>query len=175
MAGMKKQVLHTIGYEGVSIDAFLEAVERAGVQILIDVRDVPISRKKGFSKSKLSDALQECGIDYLHLKGLGDPKPGRIAAREGRIADFKKIFKAHMRSEVAQFDLEKAIGAARNRIACLMCFEKEHIHCHRCFVAEKMAKKLNFELVHLSVDVAYASDPRLGRKHSRNGTPIYVG
>ena len=61
------------------------------VKLLIDVRDVPISRKPGFSKTSLAQGLADAGIGYLHLKGLGDPKPGRIAAREGRFSDFCRI------------------------------------------------------------------------------------
>jgi uncharacterized protein (DUF488 family) len=61
------------------------------VRLLIDVRELPTSRRKGFAKSALSSALAAADIGYLHLKGLGDPKPGRDAARAGDYAGFLKV------------------------------------------------------------------------------------
>jgi len=69
--------LLTIGYEGCTIDNVLAALREARVGLLIDVRAVPQSRKPGFSKRQLAAGLDEKGIDYLHLQGLGTPKPGR--------------------------------------------------------------------------------------------------
>ena len=88
--------LYTIGYEGAQPADFFDQLLASGVRALIDIRDVPISRKRGFSKNSLREGLAEHSIEYLHLKGLGDPKPGRIAAREGRYSDFRMIFNAHM-------------------------------------------------------------------------------
>ena len=172
---MKNQILHTIGYEGISIEMFLSMLAHAGIDLLIDVRDVPISRKKGFSKNKLAEALNECGVEYLHLKGLGDPKLGRIAAREDRIDDFRRIFKSHMQSSVAKVDLERGIDAARNRFACLMCFEKEHQYCHRCIVAESMAIRGGFKLIHIRPYVAYSSNQKTGRKSTQHGIRAHIG
>jgi uncharacterized protein (DUF488 family) len=148
---MAKLALHTIGYEGSSIADFLATLEAVGVDLVIDVRDVPISRKAGFSKSALSAHLARHEIAYLHLKGLGDPKAGRIAAREGRHDAFRAIFAEHMRSSVAQSDLDRGIEAARGRVACLLCFERDHSACHRQLVAEAMVEKAAFRLVHLGV------------------------
>ena len=105
---------------------------------MIDVREVPISRKKGFSKNALCKHLADVGIDYLHLKGLGDPKPGRVAARAGQFDEFRRIFGAHMKTEVARSDLDRAIKVARANAACLLCFERDHTCCHRCIVANKI-------------------------------------
>src|SRR5260221_14335952 len=90
---MKK--LFKVGYEGSKPSDLFASLQDSGVTLLIDVRDVPISRKPGFSKTSLAQGLEAAGIRYLHLKGLGDPKPGRIAAREGRLSDFRRIFPAH--------------------------------------------------------------------------------
>lgn len=148
---MSRTALHTIGYEGSSIDEFLATLRSAGIDLLIDVRDVPISRKKGFSKSALAAHAASNGIEYLHLKGLGDPKPGRIAAREGRFDDFRRIFGAHLNSDIAQADIKRGIEVAKDRRACLLCFERDHTHCHRCMIAEEMARCGGFRLVHLQV------------------------
>jgi uncharacterized protein (DUF488 family) len=78
--------LFTIGYEGATMGEFLAALQAAGVERLIDVRAVPNSRRPGFSKTPLRNALAEVGIEYVHLRALGTPAAGREAAREGRKA-----------------------------------------------------------------------------------------
>ena len=92
----------TIGYEGASIEEFVTTLKLAEIDVLIDVRDVPISRKRGFSKGALSSTVEAVGIKYLHLRDLGDPKPGREAARRGDVQTFESIFNAHLMRNGAQ-------------------------------------------------------------------------
>ncbi len=92
----------TIGYEGASIEEFVTTLKLAEIDVLIDVRDVPISRKRGFSKGALSSTVEAVGIKYLHLRDLGDPKPGREAARRGDVQTFERIFNAHLMRNGAQ-------------------------------------------------------------------------
>ena len=166
--------LFTVGYEG-SMPSNLFAILRdSGVTLLIDVRDVPISRKPGFSKTALAQGLDGVGIRYLHLKGLGDPKPGRVAAREGRFSDFRRIFAAHMMTTAAQQALSEAVAAASKSIACLLCFEQDHTNCHRCIVAESMARRGRFSLVHLAAAPIVARTSK-GRISSNDRTPAYIG
>ena len=87
-------VIYTIGYEGTDIDRFVASLKAAGVKRIADVRAVPISRKRGFSKKRLSARLKLEGIDYLHFIGLGDPKPGREAARIGQSPLPRNLFTA---------------------------------------------------------------------------------
>jgi uncharacterized protein (DUF488 family) len=162
---MKK--LFTIGYEGTNADDLIGSLRRSGVGLLIDVRDVPISRKRGFSKSALASGLTSAGIDYLHLKGLGDPKPGRVAARQGRYSDFRNIFGAHMRTSAAQQALEDAVLAASRTTACLLCFEHDHTNCHRSIVANSMVKRTRFSVVHLRADSPTAG--RVSKKSFSDG------
>ena len=166
---MAGNLLHTIGYEGSSISDFLNSLKAAGIDRLIDVREVPISRKAGFSKSKLAKFLQDVGIDYLHLKGLGDPKLGRAAAREGRFGDFQEIYTAHLRTEGAKRDIQVAVESAKLGIACLLCFERDHQFCHRELVAKQMADIGGFKIVHLGVRF----EPLIQRKLS--GLASHVG
>src|SRR3569833_4579530 len=84
--------IFTIGYEGATMDEFIGALQRAGVKRIIDVRALPLSRRPGFSKTPLKGALDEAGIEYLHLKALGTPAEGRSAARAGRHADLERIY-----------------------------------------------------------------------------------
>ena len=130
----------TIGYEGVSLDDFITSLIEAGIRQVIDVREMPLSRKRGFSKTALAANLEANDIAYLHLRGLGDPKEGRLAARAGDYAAFQKIFRKHMMSAVARRDLEWAISAAKAVPSVLMCYEREPAGCHRAIVAEAMAK-----------------------------------
>ncbi|WP_315810836.1 DUF488 domain-containing protein [Bradyrhizobium sp. SZCCHNR3107] len=155
---------YTIGYEGSQVEAFAATLRRAGVETLIDVRDVPLSRKPGFSKSALAANLETSGITYVHLKGLGDPKPGREAARAGEYAEFRRIFGRHMKTEFAQRDLAKAAELLRAQPCCLMCFEQDHCNCHRSIVADHLVRQTGLQLYHLSIDSSsrsYAGRPHL--------------
>ncbi len=145
------RTIATIGYEGASISDFVAALKQAKVKIVIDVRELPLSRKKGFSKNQLADFLVSQNILYIHLRGLGDPKEGRIAARAGQFKLFEKIFSSHMKSEVAQRDLEKAIEIVNEKYACLMCYEADHETCHRSIVADHIAEKTGLTINHLAV------------------------
>src|SRR3954447_21338846 len=84
--------IYTIGYEGTTVPEFVAALLKAGVQRIIDVRALPLSRRPGFSKSPLRAALADADIEYVHLKALGTPTEGRTAARAGRYADLVRIY-----------------------------------------------------------------------------------
>lgn len=143
--------LSTIGYEGASITDFVATLLAAGVKQLIDVRELPISRRRGFAKNALSAAVTAAGISYVHLRGLGDPKEGREAARSSDIPKFLRIFTAHMNTEPAQADLVRAVELASQGGACLMCYERSHTECHRNLVAEAISLKLPVSVRHLGV------------------------
>ncbi|MBI4182551.1 MAG: DUF488 domain-containing protein [Proteobacteria bacterium] len=141
---MTETTLSTIGYEGASLDGFVAALKEAGIATLIDVREVPWSRKRGFAKPQLAAALDEAGIDYVHLKGLGTPKPGREAARARRIEDWRAIFARHMETPEFAADLARAAAIARESSSCLMCMERDPARCHRTLVAERLAREHGF-------------------------------
>ncbi|MEM7069020.1 MAG: DUF488 domain-containing protein [Pseudomonadota bacterium] len=149
--------LFTIGYEGAVIDDFVATLLEAGVQVVLDVREVPISRKKGFSKTALKNALFEAGIDYHHFKQLGDPKPGRLAARAGNYDEFRKIYNEHIASDQSQNALTEAIDIAKAQRACLLCFERDPCTCHRSIVLKEMQKAASFTQQHLGVKEGMAN------------------
>jgi uncharacterized protein (DUF488 family) len=131
--------IFTIGYEGATVPEFVTALKQAGVGRVIDVRALPLSRRPGFSKSPLKAALEEAGIDYVHLKALGTPSEGRTAARAGRHADMARIY-------AGQLELPEAIaqGAQMLALACekpsaLLCMEREPAHCHRTLLLKAVA------------------------------------
>jgi uncharacterized protein (DUF488 family) len=143
--------LATIGYEGCTIDGVLGVLRDAGTKLLIDVRAVPQSRKPGFSKRQLAAALDQAGIAYVHLQALGTPKPGRDAVRAGHPERMEVIFRDHMTSDRAQAELAQAKSLARERPACLLCFERDHTTCHRRLVAEMIVGETGQPIVHLVV------------------------
>ena len=150
-AAVTLPALLTIGYEGCTIRDVLGTLRAAGVGLLIDVRAVPQSRKPGFSKRQLAATLDEAGIAYVHLQGLGTPKPGRDAVRAGHPEIMEAIFREHMTSDRAQADLAHARSLAVERRACLLCFERDPACCHRRIVAEMIAGETGQNVAHLAV------------------------
>lgn len=152
--------LATIGYEGAALDDFLATLTTARVRTLIDVRELPISRRAGFAKKALSAALESIGIEYVHLRGLGDPKPGREAARANDHAKFLSIYTAHLRTAVAKGDLAEAVTLSEHGGACLMCYERDPSGCHRKLVAEKISAITGSAVKHLGVKDGIVSGKR---------------
>lgn len=141
--------LLSIGYEGSTVAAVLDALAAARISLLIDVRALAASRKPGFSKRQLAAALDERGIGYVHLRPLGTPKPGRDAVRAGHPERMEAIFRAHMRGDEPQAALAEATALARARRCCLLCFERDPAHCHRRIVAEMIQGKTAQPVKHL--------------------------
>lgn len=143
--------IHTLGYEKTDVAQYVEFLSEAKVQVLVDVRDRPISRKKGFSKKALSEAVEAAGIRYLHVQALGDPKPGRDAARAGQHDLFVEIFTSHMKTDAAQSALAELAVHIQGQKICLTCFERDHTTCHRSIVAAQLAVLTGAEVEHLKV------------------------
>ncbi|WP_338066064.1 DUF488 domain-containing protein [Phenylobacterium kunshanense] len=141
--------LATIGYESAPQARVIETLKAAGVEVLIDVRAVAASRRAGFSKGLLSASLEDAGIEYVHLRALGTPKEGRMAARKGRTAEMRAIFEAHLAEPEAQLQLARAIEIAKARKAALLCYEADHRGCHRSIVVERMQEAEDFSVENL--------------------------
>src|SRR6266567_165816 len=133
--------IYTIGYEGTDIDRLVQALLGESIKVLADVRAVPVSRKKGFSKSALKAALEAAGVQYLHFGNLGDPKPGRIAAQAGLLEEFRAIYAAHLQEANASAALNTLAEVARRNATCLLCFERDPAVCHRTMIAERLARR----------------------------------
>ena len=144
--------LRTIGYEGVTVGAMIARLRRARVGLLIDVRAIASSRKPGFSKTLLAAGLAGEGIRYVHLRGLGTPKEGRLAVRSGHPERMREIFAEHMKSDHAQAGLAHATLLARAEPCCLLCFERDHATCHRSIVAAAIKAETGQAVEHLVVD-----------------------
>ena len=152
--------LYTIGYQGASVEGFIAALKAAGVETLIDVRAVPASRRREFSKRNLAASLEAAGLTYVHLVGLGNPKEGRDAAKAGRLDDYRRIYTAHLDTKAAQQSLTHAAEIAAASPSCLMCLEADPAFCHRSMAASRLAAEWGFEVEHLVGASAKARDQR---------------
>lgn len=144
----KTQPIRTIGYEGRSLADLIEELQADGVDCLVDVRLNPWSRKRGFSKSQLSAALDEFGIEYVHLRELGNPKEIRSLYYEGRIKAGQNKYRKHLLSEGAEA-LEEVAELSRGKSVALLCFERCVDECHRSVIADELARKALPAAVHL--------------------------
>jgi len=131
--------IFTIGYEGTTVPEFIDALQKAGVERLIDVRALPLSRRPGFSKSPLRAALDEVGIEYIHLKSLGTPSEGRTAARAGRHADMARIYAGQLELPEAIAQSAEMLELAKEKPSALLCMEREPEHCHRTLLLKAVA------------------------------------
>jgi uncharacterized protein (DUF488 family) len=132
--------IFTIGYEAATVPDFLAALTSAGVQRVIDVRALPLSRRPGFSKSPLRAALDEAGIEYVHLKALGTPAEGRAAARAGRHSDLDRIYSGQLELPEAMAQSAQMLELAAEKPSALLCFEREPAHCHRTLLLNSVAQ-----------------------------------
>jgi uncharacterized protein (DUF488 family) len=148
---MMQPKVFTIGYEGADVNRFLDTLKDAGVSVLADVRAVALSRKRGFSKSALRDALAGREIGYEHFIKLGTPKEGRQAARAGDGELMRRIYCDEvLATEPAQEAFRDLEALALNGPICLLCFERDPANCHRRVLAQRLAER-GFETVDLSV------------------------
>ena len=132
------QTVYTIGYEGLEIDVFIFALKSVGVKTLADVRALALSRKKGFSKTALKSRLEQEGISYTHFNSLGDPKPGRDAARAGKFDEFREIYTIHLATSGPQAALQDRKNLVKDAPTCLLCFEREPSYCHRRIISDRL-------------------------------------
>ena len=131
--------LFTIGYEAATMAEFLAALQQAGIERVIDIRAVPNSRRPGFSKNPLTNALAEVGIDYVHLRALGTPAEGRAAARAGRQDDLERIYAGQLDLPEAIVQAEQMRELAADKPSALLCYEREPAQCHRSLLIAAVA------------------------------------
>ena len=144
-------MLNTIGYERADLSDFIASLSHASVEILVDVRDRAQSRRKGFSKTALSGALNAAGIEYLHLRELGDPKEGRDAARSGQWDKFLKVYGKVLESDEAKDAMDLIVKLSNEKSVCLLCYERDHTTCHRKCITDEIEKRAGKKARHLGV------------------------
>ena len=137
--------IFTIGYEASTQPDLVAALKAAGVERLIDVRAVPLSRKPGFSKNILANGLAEAGIEYVHLKALGTPPDGREAARKGRHAELERIYAGQLELPEAIVAAAQMRDLAAEKPSALLCFERDPAGCHRTLLLREVAPDAEVE------------------------------
>jgi hypothetical protein len=126
----------SVGYEGKTPQAFIDSLKDQGVQLLVDVRQNPISRKPGFSKRALTELCETNGIEYTHERALGNPKENRDGFRAGDQASIDR-YGVHL-TEVGAEALERLNEVMRSSTIALLCFEADACQCHRTQVIDRL-------------------------------------
>jgi len=139
---LENDTIYTIGYEGMIIEEFIKKLKNANIQQLIDVREIPLSRKNGFSKTILQEKLKEVGITYKHCSELGSPKRIRHQLHQDwNYEAFFKEYKEIIKDEDVQQKIKDVEKDAKMKKTVLLCFEKDYTKCHRRLIAEELKEQ----------------------------------
>lgn len=138
---MPRKRIWTIGYEGHDPESLTHLLRKAGIQRVVDIRELPLSRKRGFSKTAMANGLARAGIGYSHLKALGTPRPVRHAYKAGGSFEaFRDAYLAHLEG-LGPAPLEQLERMAREERVALLCVEHDAHVCHRGVLADVLAKR----------------------------------
>lgn len=138
----------TIGYEAATQASVIAALNDAGVEILADIRYLPLSRRPGFSKASLRAGVEEAGIAYHHIKPLGTPAEGRAAARRGDHAALSRIYAGQLELPEALAAMAELRDLAGEKRVALLCYERDAAECHRRLLIEALLE--DFAVVDLA-------------------------
>ena len=128
----------TIGYEQATQSALVDCLRAAGVQLLADVRYLPLSRRPGFSKTSLGAGLEQAHIAYAHFRHLGTPAEGRAAARRGDHAELERIYTGQLELPEAMAQMAELRAIAEERNVALLCYERRAAECHRSLLFDAL-------------------------------------
>ncbi len=148
---MSGKPLYLIGYEKAGLAEFLATLGAAGVATVVDVRDLPLSRRAGFSKRQLQAGVEAAGMRYLHLRALGTPPEGRAANKRRQWQRFWTIVDDKLATAEAEHALQELAALAAAAPTCLVCYEADWRICHRRRVGEILGARHGFALHPLSV------------------------
>ena len=143
----------TVGYEGLDIDVFTSLLAEHGIETVVDIRELPLSRKPGFSKKALASTLNLSGLEYVHMVELGCPKPVRDRYREdGNWKRYTEGFSKYLKTQAAAIaELSELAGSSN---CALLCYEADFNFCHRSLVAQAAANADSAEIIHLTATAA---------------------
>lgn len=144
-----KPAVFTAGYEGRSVDSFLNLLVQSGIQRLIDVRRNPIARRYGFHRSTLSRLCNRLEIKYVHIPTLGIASDKRRELNSA--ADYRALF-ADYRSGTLREEtkaIREVSSLVMERPSVLVCMEKDPEFCHRSALAEEVSKQTRLSIRNL--------------------------
>lgn len=138
----------TIGYEGLDIDAFMSLLTEHDIETVVDIRELPLSRKPGFSKKSLANVLNLTGLEYVHMIDLGCPKPVRDRYREdGNWKRYTEGFLKHLNTQEAS--IAELSGLVTSSNCALLCYEADSNFCHRSMVANAVRDYCGANVLHI--------------------------
>jgi uncharacterized protein (DUF488 family) len=136
----------SVGYERHKDSAqFARLLRTAGIERLIDVRELPISRRRGYAKTALREAMEAEGIEYLHMKALGNPKCYRDLYKTGQVEKGRDLYTHYLLNEQRPA-LDDLVPLLRNKPTALMCVEDDPGICHRSVIVEALRSELGLDL-----------------------------
>lgn len=133
--------LVSVGYEGRTVEDLVAVMVAQRVEVVADVRLTPLSRKPGLSKTKLSAALAEAGVEYLHLRPLGNPRENRAPFWSGAVAAGVRKFQQLMQDPTSAACLDDLAALAQTHRVAVLCFERDHDRCHRQVVTDEVTSR----------------------------------
>ncbi|MFT3873668.1 MAG: DUF488 family protein [Nocardioides sp.] len=139
----------SVGYEGRNIDEFVAELVYAGVHTVADVRLNAISRKAGFSKTRLREALAAAGIGYRHMRCLGNAKENRQPFWDGRVDEGRRVFREALQSPEAESSIHELASLATDEVVAVLCFESDVEMCHRKVIIDEVVKAVPVPVVAL--------------------------
>lgn len=131
-------MVESVGYEGRTIEAFVADLTARHVEVLVDVRLNAISRRRGFSKTALAKALTAAGIEYRHLRALGNPKENRPAFGRDDVETGRAIYRELLDRPAAAVELQTLADLATTTKVAVMCFESDESRCHRKVIIDEL-------------------------------------
>ena len=138
----------TIGYEGLNVDAFLSLLTEHRIDTVVDVRELPLSRKRGFSKRALGNLLNLSGREYVHMVELGCPRHVRYRYRED--GNWKRYTQGFLRYLKTQDDaIAELSGLVAASNCALLCYEADSNFCHRSMVADAVKDYCGARVTHI--------------------------
>jgi uncharacterized protein (DUF488 family) len=148
----------TIGYEGLDINAFMSLLAEHGIDTVVDIRELPLSRKPGFSKKALASVLNLSGLEYVHMVDLGCPKPVRHRYREdGNWKRYTDDFLKHLKTQEASIaELSELVSSSN---CALLCYEADFNFCHRSMVANAVRDYCGADVEHIMAAGARTTSP----------------
>lgn len=148
----------TIGYEGLAVDAFMSLLAERDIETVVDVRELPLSRKPGFSKKALASVLNLSGLEYIHMVDLGCPKPVRDRYREdGNWKRYTECFVKHLKMQQAAIAELSDLAGSSN--CALLCYEADFNFCHRSIVANAVRDYCGADVEHIKAADARTTRP----------------
>jgi len=133
-------VIYTIGYESKTVSSFINILQNYGIKLLVDVRELPLSRKNGFSKTRLKETLNKAGIGYLSIRELGTPRDLRHELKDRKVGFevFRRQYEEHLNNNLDA--IKRLEELARTKPTAIMCYEADWRVCHRSIIAEYLKR-----------------------------------